>query len=108
MANRVERDGNALLYYVGAGQVMLVCTETALTPKTRIESTFEPKWDGPDMTKSRFVYEITPEDGQCKLRLEHYDIPARQDGVADGWTRMMAGLKTWLETGEDANFGRAQ
>lgn len=105
MANHVVRDGTALVYCVGADNVMLICTETALTPKTRIESTFAPKWAGPDMAQSRFVYEITPEGAQCKLRLEHSDIEAGQNGVSDGWARMLAGLKTWLETGEPANFG---
>ncbi|SMY09479.1 ArsR/SmtB family transcription factor [Flavimaricola marinus] len=107
MAERVERDGNALVYYVAGGNVMLICTETTLTPKTRIESTFEPKWAGPDvpMATSRFVYQIEPQGDFCQLTLEHYDVPAEQTGVLDGWSRILSGLKTYLETGQPANFG---
>lgn len=107
MASRIELEGNALVYYTPDGNKMLVCTRIDETPKTRIESTFEPHWAGPDvpLEASRFVYLIEPEGPQCRLTIEHYDIPAGQDGVADGWYRMAAGLKTWLETGEPANFG---
>ena len=105
MASRIEREGNALVYYTPDGNAMLICTETALEPKTRIASTFEPKWAGPDMASSRFEYLIDPQGTLCKLTLEHYDIPAGQEGAADGWQRMLAGLKTYLETGQPANFG---
>lgn len=107
MASRIELEGNQLVYYTPDDNKMLVCTSIKETPKTRIESTFEPHWAGPEveLEKSSFVYLIEPEGPQCKLTLEHYDIPAGQDGVADGWQRMLAGLKTWLETGEPAKFG---
>ena len=106
MAERVERDGNKLIYLMPGGGTMLTCTETKLEPKTRIESTFEPSWAGPDvpLEASRFVYLIAPEGAHCKLTVEHYDIPAGQEGIADGWAREMAGLKTWLETGEAHAF----
>lgn len=109
MANRIELQDNQLIYYTPDNNVMLVCTSVEETPKTRIESTFEPHWAGPDvpLEKSSFVYLIEPEGPQCKLTIEHYDIPEGQEGVADGWARMMSGLKTWLETGEPANFGSA-
>ncbi|MEL6839987.1 MAG: helix-turn-helix domain-containing protein [Pseudomonadota bacterium] len=109
MANRIELQDNKLVYYTPDDNIMLICTHTEETPKTRIESTFEPHWAGPDvpLDKSSFVYLIEPEGTQCKLTLEHYDIPAGQEGVADGWARMMSGLKTWLETGEPAKFGSA-
>ena len=109
MANRIELEGNQLIYYTPDDNKMLVCTSILETPKTRIESTFEPHWAGPDvpLEKSSFVYLIEPEGPQCKLTVEHYDIPEGQEGVADGWARMMSGLKTWLETGEVAKFGSA-
>ena len=106
VASKVERDGNRLIYHTPDGGTMLTCTETRLDPKTRIESTFEPSWAGPEvpMEKSRFVYLIEPQAAFCKLTVEHYDIPPAQDGVDDGWGRMLAGLKTWLETGESVKF----
>ncbi|NSX55106.1 ArsR/SmtB family transcription factor [Parasulfitobacter algicola] len=108
VANRVEENGDEITYYAPDGTVMLICNTIKTTPKTRLEVSFEPKWSGPDMPASRAVYLIEPEGPICKLTLEHYDIPAGQEGVADGWQRMLAGLKTWLETGQDAKFGRPQ
>lgn len=107
MANDIRRDGSRIEYYTPDGNMMLETVETKLDPKTRIENTFAPKWEGPGMTQSRFVYLIAPEGDQCKLTLEHYDIPAGQDGVADGWVRMLSSLKTYLETGLSANSGAA-
>lgn len=101
MAASCEREGDDLIYRTPDGSIILVCTETQLDPKTRIESRFEPKWAGPDvpLAASRFVYLIEPSSAFCKLTLEHYDIPAGQEGVADGWHRTLSGLKTFLETG---------
>ena len=106
LASTCERDGNQLVYRTPDDSVMLICTETLLDPKTRIESTFEPKWAGPDvpLATSRFVYLIEPQGDFCKLTLEHYAIPAGQDGVIDGWHRTLSGLKTWLETGSVVKF----
>jgi DNA-binding transcriptional ArsR family regulator/uncharacterized protein YndB with AHSA1/START domain len=106
VAARCERKGNALVYYTPDENIMLICTETKLDPKTRIESTFEPHWAGPDveLETSRFVYLIEPQGATCQLALEHYGVPAGQEGVADGWHRTLAGLKTWLETGKGVKF----
>ncbi|MEO0618101.1 MAG: SRPBCC domain-containing protein [Pseudomonadota bacterium] len=70
----------------------------------RLEMTFEPKWEGPDMPKSRCVYEIEEIGGLCRLRVMHFGVPKGQEEVADGWSRTIAGLKTWLETGERLAF----
>ncbi len=106
VATACERDGNSMIYRTPDGSVMLICTETELTPKTRIDSTFEPHWAGPDvpLEKSRFVYLIEPKSEFCHLTLEHYNIPAGQEGVADGWHRTLAGLKTFLETGTTVKY----
>lgn len=101
VTNDARREGNSIVYYGDGGNQLLICTETKLTPKTRIDSTFEPHWAGPDVPlgASKFAYIIEPEDGACMLTLEHYDIPAGQDGVGNGWARTLSGLKTLLETG---------
>ncbi|MFN3226981.1 MAG: ArsR/SmtB family transcription factor [Hyphomicrobiales bacterium] len=106
LAGSCERDGNQLIYRTPDNGLMLICTETHLEPKTRIESTFEPHWAGPDvdLEPSRFVYLIEPHAAFCKLTLEHYNIPADQEGVADGWNRTLAGLKTWMETGKAVKY----
>jgi DNA-binding transcriptional ArsR family regulator/uncharacterized protein YndB with AHSA1/START domain len=108
VAGSFERDGNRLLFRFPDSSLMLVLTETQLTPKTRIESTFEPHWAGPDvpLESSRFVYLIEPQGENCMLTVEHYGIPEGQEGIADGWHRTIAGLKTWLETGRSIRFSR--
>ncbi|WP_170125302.1 SRPBCC domain-containing protein [Jannaschia seohaensis] len=98
------RDGDALVYKLPDGSDMLVCRETSVTPKTRIEVEFAPKW-APNIPVSRFVWSIAPEGAFCALTLEHYDIPEGGEGYADGWERLVAGLKTWLETGTPARVG---
>ncbi|MEL6586032.1 MAG: metalloregulator ArsR/SmtB family transcription factor, partial [Pseudomonadota bacterium] len=98
------RDENALIYKRPDGSDMLICREQKLDPKTRIESTFEPKWQ-PGIPISRFVWILAPQDDVCQLTLEHYDIPLGGEGYADGWERLVAGLKTYLETGQVAKFG---
>lgn len=81
------------------GSLMLRQTTISLTPKTRIESTFEPHWGDAMNAHSRIVFEIRPEGDHCFLTCEHYDIPAGQDGVREGWVRHTSSLKSWLETG---------
>ncbi|MEL6532232.1 MAG: metalloregulator ArsR/SmtB family transcription factor [Pseudomonadota bacterium] len=104
MATDVRREGNELTYYMGPDQEMLICRETRLEPKTRIEANFEPKWDGPGMPISRYVYLLERQDAYCKLTIEHYGIPEGQEDIADGWARELSGLKTFLETGEIVKF----
>ncbi len=101
------RDGDALVYKLPDNSDMLVCRETKLEPKTRIAATFEPKWQ-PGIPVSRFVWMIEPEGDFCRLTLEHYDIPEGGEGYADGWERLVAGLKTWLETGDATKIGAMQ
>ena len=40
----------------------------------------------------------------CMLTVEHYNLPAGQEGIGDGWSRTISGLKTWLETGKAVKF----
>ena len=101
------REGPKMSFAFEDGSLMLICTDTKVTPKTRIECTFEPHWAGPDedLAHSRLVYIIEPQADHCVLTLEHYDLPQdQQEGVADGWHRSIAGLKTYLETGKVVRF----
>ena len=102
----VTRDGDATEYEFAPGVPMLTCKDIRLDPKTRIEQTFEPHWENGG-APSRYVYLLKDEGAQCSLTIEHYDLtfPAVPgEGVADGWVRMAAGLKTYLETGEAVRF----
>lgn len=102
MCERVEGDarvGGELTWILPDGSKMLAQKPTKVTPKTRIEATFEPHFFGPDAPASRMAFIIEPQGTQCKLTIEHYDLPAGQEGVAEGWTRLASSLKSWLETG---------
>lgn len=81
------------------GDAMLRQITTALDPKSRIAMTFEPLFMGPDAPTSHMVYLIEVQGDQCKLTIEHYDIAPGQEGFAEGWARLAASLKSYLETG---------
>ena len=101
MCDRAEGDaieGEMMNMIRADGSVMLAQRTTKLTPKTRIEMTFEPNWEGGAET-STIAFQIDVEGEHCKLTCEHYDIPEGQDGVKEGWARHIASLKSWLETG---------
>ena len=99
-------DEGQATYYAGPAEMLVIKTLSS-NPKDRLEMGFEPKW-APDMAASRCVYVIAEEGPNCSLTIEHYDIPAGQEGVADGWVRLAAGLKTYLETGQPSRFGMEQ
>ena len=106
LAREVRRDGDTYDYRFANGEPMLRCRTLAATPKTRIEATFEPRWEGGG-APSRTVFLLRAEGAACALTVEHYDlaVPAVPgEGVADGWARWAAGLKTFLETGEAVRF----
>ena len=102
MCERVEGEAvedGALTWILPDGNTMLTHRPTKVVPKTRIEATFEPHFFGPDAPASRMAFIIEPQGDVCKLTIEHYDIPAGQDGVGEGWARLAGSLKSWLETG---------
>lgn len=106
LARRVERAEDTYTYYFPDGAPMFHAREIEADPKSRIISTFEPQWDGGG-APSRTVFLIEPEGDHCRLTLEHYDLTfpvVPGEGVADGWARWAAGLKTWLETGTATRF----
>ncbi|MGR3492187.1 MAG: ArsR/SmtB family transcription factor [Shimia sp.] len=106
LTDLVERDGDTLHYEFAPGQPMLRNTNISLTPKTHIEQTFEGMWEGAG-APSRFVYHLREEGEVCSLTLEHYDltfVAEPGEGTFDGWARLFAGLKTYLETGETVRF----
>jgi uncharacterized protein YndB with AHSA1/START domain len=105
MADRIDRDGDTLRFYTPDGALMLVCRELSVDrPGNRVEITFEPQWD-PNAVASRVVYLVVQEGDHCRLTVEHYGLQYGADGVGDGWARLLAGLKSWLETGRPARFG---
>lgn len=81
------------------GSTFLRQVTTALDPKSKIAMTFEPYFLGPDAPPSHMVYLIEEQGDVCKLTIEHFDMALGQDGFAEGWARLAASLKSYLETG---------
>jgi DNA-binding transcriptional ArsR family regulator/uncharacterized protein YndB with AHSA1/START domain len=87
------------------GDPMLDLTVTDISPKTRIEMTFTPHFFGPGAPASHCIYIVEPQGAAVKLTVEHYNIAAGQEGVGEGWARMMSALKSYLEVGPGKRFG---
>ena len=99
-----SEEGGKLNWVFPDGNKMLSQSYTKVVPKTRIEATFEPHFFGPDAPASSMAFIIEAQGEACKLTIEHYEIPEGQDGVAEGWARLAASLKSWLETGSGLTF----
>lgn len=107
MASHATREADKTTMFLPDGTALLTNILLSSDPKSRMECTFEPHWVGGG-DPSRVIYLIEPQGDFVKLTVEHYDLGgpvAAGEGVADGWARWAAGLKTWLETGKDAHFG---
>ncbi len=103
---RVTKEGDRYHYHRPDGGTMLVTRLIKADPKTRIETTFEPKWEE-GIPASRSVYHLHQEADHMRLVLEHFDLHfpvVPGEGVADGWERLLSGLKTYLETGAAVRF----
>ena len=97
----------AIILHKPDGAMMLTEKVLSVTPKSRIETTFQPGWvEAADASRCVFLLEPTP--AGMKLTVEHYDTGDGYDGVQDGWSRVFAGLKTYLETGRAHPFPREE
>ena len=96
--------GQQVKFITPDGAVMLGHKVISSQPSSRLELTFEPGWVGDDVPASRCVYEITRDGDHCKLTILHFDLPAEQGGVREGWSRIASSIKTLLETGEAVRF----
>lgn len=107
LGQTAQRRGDTMVFISADGTETLHARELEVEPHSRLVTSFEPKWD-PEGHTSRVVYLIAQEGDFCRLTVEHHGLKHDPSGgTADGWERTLAGLKTWLETGEKANFGGA-
>lgn len=97
--------GESYQYVTPDGHPILTGDIIAADPPTRLEMTFQPGWMGPGAKPSRIAYEIEGIGELTKLTILHYEIPAEQEGVKEGWAKIAASLKSLLETGQALNFG---
>ena len=84
---------------------MLDLVVNEIDPKSRIDMTFKPHFFGPGAPASRCVYLMEQQGPAMKLTIEHYDVPAGQEGVGEGWARLVSALKSYLEVGPKRRFG---
>ncbi len=71
-------------------------------PPRKLVTTFIPHFAGSSV-ETTVTWEITPDDGMCKLTLRHEGLIAGDetfDGFADGWARIASALKSYLESPE--------
>src|SRR4051812_17340561 len=87
------------------GSVMLEGKILEIDKPHRLVTTFIPRWD-PSDTRDRgwkVTWEITQLGDACKLTLVH-DGLLKDDhetkGTFDGWSKILSGIKTLLETGK--------
>lgn len=107
LGQTAELQGDVTVLRAPDGSVTLHTRELEVVPMTKLVTTFEPKWDDVT-TPSRVVYLIEEKGDYCRLTVEHHGLNNDPEGgTADGWERSIAGLKTWLETGEPTCFGGA-
>lgn len=97
--------GTPFQYLIPSGEVMLDGEVLECDPPRRLVTTFVPKWgeecDG--LGPSRVTFELEETDGLTRLRLTHEGLPEGHpvtEGTFGGWSRILAGLKTLLETGQ--------
>lgn len=75
-------------------------------PLKRLVTTFNPHWDPSlegKISESRVTFQIEQLGEACKLTLIHDDLIAGDpltEGVFRGWSEILSGLKTLLETGK--------
>ncbi|MEO7674034.1 MAG: SRPBCC domain-containing protein [Pyrinomonadaceae bacterium] len=113
---RAESDwksGSPYKYCGADGTTLLDGTVVESDPPKRLVTTFNPRWS-PDSDvvypESRVTYEITETGGVCKLTLVHDDLAADNpmtEGIFRGWSEILSGLKTLLETGQPLMAGPA-
>lgn len=99
-----ETPGDSInMMFPGSDGVMLSNRLISIDPKTRIEMSFAPGWEE-NAHISRCIYLLEPQPKGMKLTVEHYELGPNDGNVNDGWTRFLASLKSWLETGRTARF----
>ncbi|MBS1721831.1 MAG: metalloregulator ArsR/SmtB family transcription factor [Armatimonadetes bacterium] len=99
------KPGSAFQYVSSDGELMLDGEVVECDPPHKLVTTFLPKWgeDAIDADYSKVTYELEEKDGVTRLRLTHEGLPEGKPVVQNtfaGWSRILAGLKTLLETGQ--------
>ncbi len=99
------RAGGSMRYRTADGSIMLDGAVIAAERPTKLVTTFRAHWD-PKFAQdrpSRCTWLLEQRGEVCKLTLIHDDFDgetATFAAVQEGWSLILSGLKTWLETGK--------
>jgi len=107
---RVQPDlrvGGRFYYLDPKGEMNLDGEILEIDPPRRLVTTFKAMWAPAEAKVTRVVYEIEPMGEVCRLTLTHFDAASAMAGAEDGWPIIIAGLKTFLETGRPLNIPSA-
>lgn len=111
---RVESDwegGSPYCYRSAEGAASIAGEVLEADPPRRLVTTFQPRWDETVAAQapSTVTFEIARMGDVCKLTLVHEGFdPASFEGFRSGWSRILSGLKTLLETGEPLVVGAGE
>ena len=100
------KDGSGYQYLGKDGGVLIDGKVLESDPPKRLVTTFNPKWN-PDAVgkfpESTVTFEIVPMGEACKLTLVHEGLTVGDpmtEGIFRGWSEILSGLKTLIETGK--------
>lgn len=75
-----------------------------IEPPRKLVTTFTPHWEGAEAAaETRVTFLVEPDGELCKITLIHEGLDTSQGigaDIAEGWARILSGMKTMLETGE--------
>ena len=106
MGTRLETElvvGGPYVYRAADGHPMITGTLVSVDPPRELVMTFTPGWCPPDQTRtSQVTLTIEPRGPLSKLTVLHREIALDDEQAGtyrEGWTIVLAGLKTLVETG---------
>jgi uncharacterized protein YndB with AHSA1/START domain/DNA-binding transcriptional ArsR family regulator len=105
---RVEsawKPGAPYVYVAPDGAAMIKGDVVESDPPKKLVTTFTPGWLPPESPPhlSKVTFEIERQGDACKLTMIHDGLEPDSPltaGFTDGWSKILSGLKTLLETGE--------
>lgn len=100
------RAGEPYSYTFPDGNVALGGNIVEIDPPGRLVHTFVPGWnEDNELGESLVTWDLSEDDGVTCVNVVHEQLPAipEAERIIDGWSRILSGLKTYLETGEAWN-----